>query len=62
MTDTSGTPDTKIFVQPLPANPDLEMQRKLAKSLARDFWRGKTEALRAWRRCTRSRLRPTHFL
>lgn len=45
MTDTPGKPDAKNFVQPLPANPDLEMQRKLAKSLARDFWRGKADAV-----------------
>ena len=45
MTDTPGKPDAKNFVQPLPANPDLEMQRKLAKSLARDFWRGEAEAV-----------------
>ncbi|HET7155449.1 MAG TPA: ankyrin repeat domain-containing protein [Hyphomicrobiaceae bacterium] len=45
MTDTPGKPDAKNFVQPLPANPDLEKQRKLAKSLARDFWRGEAEAI-----------------
>jgi ankyrin repeat protein len=45
MTDNSGKPDAKRFVQPLPANPDLEKQRKLAKALARDFWRGETDAV-----------------
>ena len=45
MTDIPGKPDAKNFVQPLPANPDLEKQRKLAKSLARDFWRGEAEAV-----------------
>lgn len=45
MTDTSGNPDAKTFVQPLPANPDLEKQRKLAKALARDVWRGEAEAV-----------------
>jgi ankyrin repeat protein len=45
MTDNSGKPDAKNFVQPLPANPDLEKQRKLAKSLARDLWRGEAEAV-----------------
>src|SRR5215203_1905127 len=44
MTDDAGKPDAKDFVQPLPANPDLEMQRKLAKALARNFWRGEAEA------------------
>jgi ankyrin repeat protein len=45
MTDNSGRPDAKNFVQPLPANPDLEKQRKLAKSLARDVWRGEAGAV-----------------
>jgi ankyrin repeat protein len=45
MTDTPGKPDAKSFVEPLPANPDLEKQRKLAKALARDFWRGGAEAV-----------------
>jgi len=45
MIDDSGKPDAKNFVQPLPANPDLEKQRKLAKALARDFWRGEAEAV-----------------
>ena len=45
MTDTPGKPDAKRFVLPLPANPDLEKQRKLAKALARDFWRGEAEAV-----------------
>jgi ankyrin repeat protein len=29
----------------LPAKPNLEMQRKLAKALARDYWRGQSEAI-----------------
>src|SRR5215813_2658320 len=33
------------FVRPLPPNPNLDKQRKLAKSLARDYWRGKAEAV-----------------
>lgn len=45
MTDNSGKPDARNFVQPLPARPDLEMQRKRAKSLARDFWRGEADAI-----------------
>src|SRR5262245_44477204 len=45
MTDTSRTPDAARFVQPLPANPSLDKQRKLAKALARDYWRGKAEAV-----------------
>ena len=31
----------KRFVRPLPPNPNLDKQRKLAKALARDYWRGK---------------------
>jgi ankyrin repeat protein len=45
MTDTPGKPDAKSFVEPLPANPDLEKQRKLAKALARDFRRGEVDAV-----------------
>jgi ankyrin repeat protein len=33
------------FVRPLPPNPNLEKQRKLAKALARDYWRGDPEAV-----------------
>jgi hypothetical protein len=33
------------FVRPLPPNPNLEKQRKLAKALARDYWRGDREAV-----------------
>ena len=35
----------KRFVRPLPPNPNLEKQRKLAKALARDYWRGKAGAV-----------------
>ncbi len=35
----------KRFVRPLPSNPNLDMQRKLAKGLARDYWRGAPEAI-----------------
>lgn len=45
MTDDPGKPDAKRFVEPLPAKPDFEKQKKLAKALARDVWRGKAEAL-----------------
>ena len=44
----SGEPSgfgTKRFVRPLPSNPNLDKQRKLAKALARDYWRGKAEAI-----------------
>jgi len=39
------TSDTKRFVRPLPPNPNLDKQRKLAKTLARDYWRGKRDAI-----------------
>lgn len=35
----------KRFVRPLPSNPNLEHQRKLAKALARNYWRGESEAI-----------------
>jgi ankyrin repeat protein len=35
---------TKRFVRPLPSNANLDKQRKLAKRLARDYWRGKSQA------------------
>jgi len=44
MTDADRRPDARRFVHPLPANPNLEQQRKLAKALARDYWRGEREA------------------
>ncbi|HEX4553906.1 MAG TPA: hypothetical protein VH249_07975 [Xanthobacteraceae bacterium] len=40
--DSSERPNR--FVHPLPHNPNLDKQRKLAKSLARDYWRGHPEA------------------
>jgi len=33
------------LVRPLPPNPNLDKQRKLAKILARAYWRGKSEAI-----------------
>jgi ankyrin repeat protein len=35
----------KRFVRPLPSKPDLDKQRKLAKALARGYWRGAPEAV-----------------
>src|SRR5262245_42705640 len=35
----------KRVVRPLPSNPSLEKQRKLAKALARDYWRGQPKAI-----------------
>ena len=42
--EPSGGARTR-FVRPLPPNPNLDKQRKLAKSLARDYWRSKAEAV-----------------
>ena len=33
------------FVRPLPPSPNLDRQRKLAKALARDYWRGRPAAV-----------------
>ena len=35
----------KRFVHPLPPNPNLDKQRKLAKALAREYWRGKPDVV-----------------
>src|SRR5262245_50404325 len=42
---TDMHPDARRFVRPLPDKPNLEQQRKLAKALARDYWREAPEAL-----------------
>ena len=33
------------FIRPLPSHPNLDKQRKLAKALARDYWRGHSDAI-----------------
>src|SRR5262249_16425870 len=35
----------KHFIRPLPPKPSLDKQGKLAKALARDYWRGKSKAI-----------------
>src|SRR5262249_53043541 len=45
MSDEPSDRSTQRFVRPLPPNPNLDKQRKLAKALARDYWRGKPEAI-----------------
>jgi ankyrin repeat protein len=45
MSDEASDGGAKRFVRPLPANPNLDKQRKLAKALARDYWRGTPEAV-----------------
>jgi ankyrin repeat protein len=42
--DSAGRAATR-FVQPLPPHPNLDKQRKLAKALARDYWRGNADAV-----------------
>jgi ankyrin repeat protein len=39
MSDASSGRGAKRFVRPLPPDPNLDKQRKLAKELARDYWR-----------------------
>src|SRR5580698_867237 len=45
MSDDSSGRDANRFVRPLPPHPNLDKQRKLAKTLARDYWRGHPEAV-----------------
>jgi hypothetical protein len=44
MSDDPGR-EAHRFIRPLPPHPNLDMQRKLAKALARDYWRGNAEAI-----------------
>jgi ankyrin repeat protein len=45
MTVDSSEREGHRFVRPLPPNPNLDKQRKLAKAIARDYWRGNPEAV-----------------
>lgn len=45
MSDEPSGRGLRRLVRPLPANPNLDKQRKLAKALARDYWRGTSQAL-----------------
>jgi ankyrin repeat protein len=45
MSDDAVARGSNRFVGPLPPNPNLDKQRKLAKALARDYWRGRPEAI-----------------
>lgn len=45
MSNDSAGRATNRFVRPLPSRPNLDKQRKLAKTLARDYWRGKPDAV-----------------
>jgi len=41
----ASEPDRSVFVEPLPARPNLEMQQKRAKELLRAAWAGDADAL-----------------
>ena len=45
MSDEFAAHGAKRFVNPLQANPNLDKQRKLAKALARAYWRGESEVV-----------------
>jgi ankyrin repeat protein len=45
MSNDNAGREAHRFIRPLPPNPNLDMQRKLAKVLARDYWRGDPEAV-----------------
>jgi ankyrin repeat protein len=44
MTDVSRNADAQRFIEPLPPKPNLDKQRKLAKTLALAYWRGDAQA------------------
>jgi ankyrin repeat protein len=44
MTETSRNAGARRFIEPLPPKPNLDKQRKLAKTLALDYWRGDADA------------------
>jgi ankyrin repeat protein len=45
MSDDSSEREANRFVRPLPPKPNLDKQRKLAKTLARDYWRSHPQAV-----------------
>jgi hypothetical protein len=45
LSQESPAPGAKRFVRPLPANPNFDKQRKLAKALARDYWHSTADAM-----------------
>ena len=45
MTETSRNAAAQRFIEPLPPKPNLDKQRKLAKTLALDYWRGDAAAV-----------------
>ena len=44
MTETSRNAAAQRFIEPLPPKPNLDKQRKLAKTLALDYWGGDAAA------------------
>ena len=44
MTELARNADAQRFIEPLPPKPNLDKQRKLAKTLALDYWRGDADA------------------
>ncbi len=62
MPDESSPGGARRFVRPLPAKPSLDKQRKLAKALARDLWRGKSGATERVRALHPNPPRPENFL
>jgi hypothetical protein len=45
MSDESSEREANRFVRPLPPNPNIDKQRRLAKALAREYWGGKPKAI-----------------
>ena len=41
----ASEPDRSVFIEPLPARPNLEMQQKRAKALLREAWAARPDAL-----------------
>jgi hypothetical protein len=62
MSDEPAGQGPKRFVRPLPPHPNLDKQRKLAKALARDYWRDKAEAVERVRALHPTPPAPDNFL
>ena len=45
MSKSPSARGARRFVRPLPSDPNLDKQRKLAKALARDYWRGDPDTI-----------------
>jgi ankyrin repeat protein len=62
MSQEPSSDDAKRFVRPLPSKPNLDKQRKLAKALARDYWRGQPKAIERVRALHPKPPAPEHFV